>query len=53
MKATGIVRRIDDLGRVVMDNGSDHTEHEADCPFNKNGLNVADLLNFFGNNHGF
>ena len=27
--------------------------NEEDCPFNKNGLNVTELLNFFGNNHGF
>lgn len=37
------------VNRVLLMRGT----NEADCPFNKNGLSVADLLNFFGNNHGF
>ena len=37
------------VNRVLLMRGT----NEADCPFNKNGLNVADFLNFFGNNHGF
>ena len=37
------------VNRVLMLRGTS----EKECPYNQNGLNAAELLDFFGQNHGF
>ena len=37
------------VNRVLMLRGT----NEKECPYNQNGLNTAELLDFFGKNHGF